>query len=275
MQAMGSTRTSQVAALAFFALASAACAEVPEPLDRFSLSLGGFYPIVDAKVSANGPEVAGTDVDFERDLGLDKHRTLPNVRLEILVLDSQGFSIGGYQYSKSARATLTRDIMFDGNDYNINAFVEAGLRLYTYNAAWHWWFAPVPSDVIGIGLGAAYYDLKGTIDGGLSVNEHSASAHGEAEGSAVAPLLMLAWKHAFSTDLRGYLDFAGVRKSSGSVTGHLLNATVGMEYYPFHNVGLALEYSSNALDLKAERESWTGRASIHFHGPAAFVRMRF
>ena len=167
----------------------------------FSLSLGGFYPIVDAKVSANGPQVAGTDVDFERDLGLDKHRTLPNVRLEFLVFDSQGFSISGYQYSKSARATLTRDIMFDGNDYDINAFVEAGLRLYTYNAAWHWWFAPVPSDVIGIGLGAAYYDLKGTIDGGLSVNEHSASAHGEAEGSAVAPLLTLGWRHAFSDRL--------------------------------------------------------------------------
>jgi len=272
---MGSARTLQVAALAFCALASAAYAEVPEPLDRFSLSLGGFYPIVDAKVSANGPKVAGTDVDFERDLGLDKHRTLPNVRLELLVLDSQGFSISGYQYSKSARATLARDIMFDGNDYNINAFVEAGLRLYTYNAAWHWWFAPVPSDVLGIGLGAAYYDLKGTIDAGLSVNQHSASAHGEAEGSAVAPLLTLGWRHAFSEDFRAYFDFAGVRKNSGALTGHLLNATLGAEYYLFHNFGLSLEYSSNALDLKAERDSWTGRASIHFHGPAAFVRMRF
>jgi hypothetical protein len=272
---MGSAWKSRIVGVALGALASAAYAEVPEPLDRFSLSLGGFYPIVDAKLSANGPEVAGSDIDFERDLGLDKHRTLPNLHVEFLVLDSQGFSIGGYQYSKTARATLARDIMFDGNDYNINAFVEAGLRLYTYNAAWHWWFAPVASDVFGFGLGAAYYDLKGTIDAGLSVNEHSASAHGEAEGSAVAPLLTIAWKHAFSADLRGYVDFAGVRKPSGTLTGHLLNATVGMEYYPFHNLGLALEYSSNALDLKASRDSWTGRASIHFHGPAAFVRMRF
>jgi hypothetical protein len=66
-----------------------------------------------------------------------------------------------------------------------------------------------------------------------------------------------------------------VRKPSGSLTGHLLNATVGMEYYVLQNLGLALEYSSNDLDLKADKDSWQGRARIHFHGPAAFVRLRF
>jgi hypothetical protein len=272
---MVSAQISRIAALALCALVSIAHADVPEPLDRFSLSLGGFYPVVDAKVSANGPEVAGSDIDFEHDLGLDKHRTLPNLRLEFLVFDSQGFSISGYQYSKNASATLARDVSFDGNDYNVNASVDAGLRVYTYNAAWHWWFAPDVHDVFGIGLGAAYYDIKGTIDGAISVNGSSASAHGEAEGSAVAPLLTLGWKHAFSEDFRGYFDVAGVRKPSGDLTGHLLNATIGMEYYPLHNLGLALEYSSNDLDVKADKKDWQGRASIHFHGPAAFVRMRF
>ena len=271
---MGCAWTWRFAALAFCVTLSTAHAEVPEALDRLNLSLGGFYPIVDAKVSANGGQLSGSDVDFERDLGLDKHRTLANLRLEFLVFDSQGFSVNGYQYSKTARATLARDITFGGNDYDINAFVEAGLRLYTYNAAWHWWFAPDTQDVFGVGLGATYYDLKGTIDGGLSVNGNSASAHAEAEGSAIAPLLTLGWRHAFNEDFRAYVDFAGVRKPSGSLTGHLLNATLGVEYYPLHNLGLALEYSSNDLDLKANKDNWQGRASIHFHGPAAFVRMR-
>jgi hypothetical protein len=255
--------------------ATALFAEVPEALDRVNLSIGGFYPNVDTRVSANGPEVAGTDIDFQHDLGLDKHRTLPNVRFEFLVFDSQGFSIGGYQYSKHAGATLARDITFDGNDYNINAFVQAGLRLDTYNAAWHWWFSPDPQDAIGLGLGAVYYDLKGTIDGAVTINGGTASAHGVAEGSAVAPLLMLGWRHSFSDRWRGYAEFSGVRKPSGALTGHLLNATLGLEYYPWQYLGLALEYSANDLDLKADAAAWEGRARIHFHGPAAFVRMRF
>ena len=257
------------------AAAPPAHAELPDALDRVNVSFGGFYPTVDARVSANGPEVAGSDIDFQRDLGLDKHRTLPNVRFEFLVFDSQGFSIGGYQYSRQAGATLARDIAFDGNDYNINAFVNASLRLDTYNAAWHWWFAPDPHDAIGLGLGAVYYDLKGMIDGGVTVNGSSASARGSAEGSAVAPLLTLGWRHSFSDQWRGYAEFSGVRKPSGTLTGHLLNGTLGLEYYPWQNLGVALEYSANDLDLKADKASWEGRARIHFRGPAAFVRMRF
>ena len=262
-------------AVAACAPAAAALADVPLALDRVSLSLGGFYPSVDTRVSANGPQVAGTDVSFQRDLGLDKHRALASVRLDLLVFDSQGFSISGYQYSKHAGATLTRSIQFDGNQYDASAFVEAGLRLQTWNAAWHWWLAPTARDVIGAGLGAAYYDLKGTIAGAISVNGTTASASGAAEGSAVAPLLTLGWRHAFAQNFRGYADFSGVRKPSGTFTGHLLNSTLGLEYYPWTNLGIALEYSANDLDLKADKASWEGRARIHFHGPAAFVRLRF
>lgn len=266
---------SWLAAVAACSFAQAALAEIPQALDRATFSVGGFYPTIDTRISANGPAVAGTDLSFERDLGIDNHRALTNVRIELLLLDSQGFSVGGYQYSKSAGSTLARDIEFGGNEYNASAFVEARLRLQTYNAAWHWWFAPTVEDVVGVGLGAAYYDLKGTIDGGITVNDHSATAHGEAEGNAIAPLLMLGWRHAFSESLRTYAYFSGVRKPSGKLTGHLVNGTLGMEYYPWRNLGFALEYSANNLDLKAEKASWEGRASMHFYGPSAFVRLRF
>jgi hypothetical protein len=262
-------------AIAALGFAASACADVPEPLDRFALSIGGFYPTVDARISANGPQVAGTDVNFQRDLGLDNHRTLTSLRLDLLVLDSQGFSVSGYQYSKHAGAALARTIEFDGNEYDASAFVQAQLRLRTVDAAWHWWFAPTVQDVIGVGLGAAWYDLKGTIDGGVAVNGNAIAGHGEAEGSAAAPLLTLGWRHAFSENLRGYADFSGVRKPSGALTGHLLNGTLGAEYYPWRNLGVALEYSVNDLDLKADKESWEGRARIHFRGPATFVRLRF
>lgn len=260
---------------AAFACAGAAMADVPQPLDRVSLSLGGFYPTVDASLSANGPVIAGTNVNFQRDLNLDKHQALPSIRLDLLVFDNQGFSVGGYQYSRHAGATLSRDIQFDGNDYAASAFVEARLRLNTAFATWHWWFAPSATDVLGVGLGAAYYDLRGSIDGGISINGSGTSGHGEAEGNAIAPLLTLGWRHAFSERWRAYADFSGVRKSSGTLTGHLLNGVVGTEYFPWQNAGIALEYSANHLDLKADKDSWEGRARIHFHGPAAFVRLRF
>jgi len=257
------------------AAAGSATADVPMPLDRVSLSLGAFYPTVDARVQADGGPIAGTEVNFQKDLNLDKHQTLPNFRLDFLVFDSQGFSIGGYRYSRSAGASLARDIRFDGNEYDASAFVQAQLRLTTLTGSWHWWLAPTAHDVVGVGLGAAYYDLRGSIDGSLTVNGSSASARGEAEGSAAAPLVTLGWRHAFSDRLRAYADFSGVRKNSGNLTGHLVNGTLGVEYFPWQNAGIALEYDANELDLKADKDSWEGRARIHFYGPAAFVRLRY
>jgi len=270
---MSSERIWLLAALC--AVAPAAFADVPAPLDRVSLSFGDFYPTVETRVSANGPGITGSDVNFQRDLGLAEHRSLPAFRLDLLVFEHQGFSFGGYTYSKSAGATLNRDIVFDGDEFRVDAFVHAKLTLRTYDAAWRWWFVPDDADVVGIGLGAVYYDLRGSIDGALSINGGSVSARGSAEGNAVAPLATLGWRHAFSERLRGYANFSGVRKPSGTLTGHLLNGSLGLEYAPWRNVAFALEYSANNLDLKAEKASWEGRARIHFYGPAAFVRLRY
>jgi hypothetical protein len=230
---------------------------------------------VETRVSANGPGVTGSEVDFQRDLGLDEHRSLPGFRIEALLFDNQGLSVGGYTYSKRASAKLDRDLVFDDDVFRVNAFVDAKLTLRTYNAAWRWWLAPDADDVIGLGLGAVYYDLRGTIAAAVSINGGSVQGRGSAEGDAVAPLLTLAWRHSFNEEWRGYADFSGVRKPYGTLQGHLVNGTLGVEYLPWRNAGLALEYNANDLDLKAAKESWTGRARVHFYGPAAFLRLRF
>jgi hypothetical protein len=265
-----------LAALAIALGAAGAHAEVSDTLDRASLSLGVFYPDVDTRIAANGAMFNDTDlVDFQRDLGLDKRRALANARFEFRVFDNQTFSFGGYRYSKHGGATLDRDIHFDGADYQVDAFVDARLNLDTWHAAWHWWLAPTQGDSIGLGLGAVYYRVEGVIDGGITVNDGSAGGRASAQADAIAPLLTIGWRHAFTADFRLYADLSGVRKPSGTLTGHLVNGTLGLEWFPWQNLGFSLEYSENNLDLKADKESWEGRARIHFRGPAAFVRMRF
>src|SRR3982751_7033003 len=66
-EVMSAGKCRMLFAVAACAFSAAAVADVPLPLDRVALSLGGFYPTVDARVSANGPAVAGTDVNFQRD----------------------------------------------------------------------------------------------------------------------------------------------------------------------------------------------------------------
>lgn len=261
-------------ALALSAFAASVRAEIPAPLDRLSISFGDFYPTVETRVAANGPGIMGSEVDFQRDLGLSEHRSLPAFRVDALLFDSQGLSLGGYTYSKQASARLNRDLVFDDDVFRVNAFVDAKLTLRVYHAEWRWWFAPGDNDVIGLGLGAAYYDLHGTIDAGLSINDGAVHGRGSAEDNAFAPLLTLGWRHSFNDAWRIYADVSGVRKPFGTLQGHLLNGTLGLEFMPWKNAGLAFEYSANNLDLKADKSDWEGRARLHFYGPAAYLRVR-
>jgi len=261
-------------ALALSAFAASVRAEIPAPLDRLSISFGDFYPTVETRVAANGPGIMGSEVDFQRDLGLSEHRSLPAFRVDALLFDSQGLSLGGYTYSKQASARLNRDLVFDDDVFRVNAFVDAKLTLRVYHAEWRWWFAPGDNDVIGLGLGAAYYDLHGTIDAGLSINDGAVHGRGSAEDNAIAPLLTLGWRHSFNDAWRVYADVSGVRKPFGTLQGHLLNGTLGLEFMPWKNAGLAFEYSANNLDLKADKSDWEGRARLHFYGPAAYLRVR-
>jgi len=261
-------------ALALSAFAASVRAEIPAPLDRLSISFGDFYPTVETRVAANGPGIMGSEVDFQRDLGLSEHRSLPAFRVDALLFDSQGLSLGGYTYSKQASARLNRDLVFDDDVFRVNAFVDAKLTLRVYHAEWRWWFAPGDNDVIGLGLGAAYYDLHGTIDAGLSINDGAVHGRGSAEDNAIAPLLTLGWRHSLNDAWRVYADVSGVRKPFGTLQGHLLNGTLGLEFMPWKNAGLAFEYSANNLDLKADKSDWEGRARLHFYGPAAYLRVR-
>lgn len=262
-------------AICALSICNVARADVPQPLDRVSIWLGAYYPTVDASIRADGPGVAGTDVRLPQDLGLDNHRTMARLRADVLVYDTQGFTFDAYQYTRHAAASAHRELEFDGNDYSASAFVAARLKLDFYSATWHWWLGAGDIDVIGVGIGAAYYSIKGILDGGITLNDYVVQGHGEAEADAIAPLATFGWRHAFSDRARLYMDFSGVRKAGGTFTGHILNAQAGVEYFVWQNLGLALEYDASQIDVKADKSSWEGRARIRLHGPALFARLRF
>jgi hypothetical protein len=72
-----------------------------------------------------------------------------------------------------------------------------------------------------------------------------------------------------------YADFLKYANPRARQPDAMVNSTLEMEYYLWRNLGFALEYSANNLDLKAEKASWEGRARKRFYGPSAFVRLRF
>jgi hypothetical protein len=259
------------------ALASSiACAQQSPALDRVSIWLGGYYANTDTTIGASDRSgQASGNFNLEKDLGFSKHKTVPRARLDFLLGDSQGFSLDYYSVNRSRRENLTRDISYAGNDYSAAATVRGKLDFDFGSAAYRWWFGQ-GNDVFGVGLGGAYYRVHAGISGTASVDGvPMGQASASSSDGAWAPTLQLGWRHAFDDQWRMYVDASGVRKNGGRLSGHIYNAALGIEWFPWQNVGLGAEYGYTQIRLHQRKRAYDADLDMKLDGPSLFVRLRF
>jgi hypothetical protein len=253
---------------AVLALGTAGAHAAPAaPLDRASLSLGAFY--TEPRINYEG------DTNYGRiDTGTYQtdHVTLPRIKAQLLLGDTQGLDFDYYRYDKRYSPTLSGSTNLNGIPLSGTGQLNAKLKLDLANFAYKWWLGS-GQDVFGIGVGAAYYQasLKGTASGVLN-GVAGSSAYDESD-SAWAPLLELGWRHALSDHVRLYAEASGIKRNGGNISGHIYGGAVGIEWYPTPAVGLVAEYTANKISLN--RESSSSDLNVRLHGPAAYVKIRF
>jgi hypothetical protein len=253
--------------LALSAASAMAWADPSPALDRASVSVGAFY--ADPRISFDG------DTDYGHiDSGTYKgdRVTLPRVKAQVLLGDSQGLDFDYYNYDKSYNPSLSGTTNRDGVPLTGNGNLDAKLKLDLANIAYKWWIGS-GSDVFGVGVGAAYYQAKisGTANGTL--NGVSGSSNYSEKDSAWAPLLELGWRHSFSPTVRVFADANGIKKNGGNIQGHIYGGAVGVEWFVTPAIGVVAEYSATKISLNRERDNTD--LNIRLNGPAAYVKFRF
>ncbi|MBO9664989.1 hypothetical protein [Dokdonella sp.] len=258
-------------ALGLLATSSVALADPSPALDRVSVWLGGSYLNTDVQLEASNR--SGDLSTGKLDLG-GGHETAARARLDLLLFDTQGFTFDYYTLSHSETRTLNEQFDFQGVPFDVNARLRGKFDFDIGSASYHWWFGS-GNDVFGLGLGAAYYRAKLGLKGDVFADGQSASARASWDEDAVAPMVTLAYKHAFSDSFRFYVDASGVKKSGGKLSGHIYDGRVGVEWFPWHNVGLGAEYSKTEISLDHKRSAYKANLDIDLDGPSLFARMRF
>ncbi len=120
--------------------------------------------------------------------------------------------------------------------------------------------------------GTATAVVQGTVNG--IPTTRTASGTDSTSDSANAPLLDLGWRHAFSPDMRMFVEASGVKKNGGRINGHIYSAAVGAEWFMTKNVGLALDYGIQKIDLHRDSDR-DSNLLIKLVGPSAYLRARF
>jgi len=253
--------------LALSTVTALAWADPSPALDRASVSVGAFY--ADPRINYEG------DTNYGHiDSGSYKadHATLPRVKAQLLLGDTQGLDFDYYNYSKTYNPSLNGSTNRNGVPLTGNGKLDAKLKLDLANLAYKWWLGS-GNDVFGIGVGAAYYRAR--IDGTASgvLNGVAGNARYSESENAYAPLLELGWRHAFSQNVRMYVDASGIKKNGGSIQGHIYGGAIGVEWYPTPAVGVVAEYSASKISLHRERDATD--VNVRLNGPAAYVKLRF
>lgn len=271
------TLAAKSCAVAALTLAGAAAHADPSiALDRVSIAAGAFYaePKVQAGVQRDDGYLSTGDQT-------GSHKTLPRLKADVLLGDSQGISLDYYRFDKSYGTSLEGSTVRDGQQLTGRGTANADLQLDLAQVAYKFWMGK-GADVFGIGLGAGYYRAKidgsasGTVSttvGPLTTSRDFSGSSGASE-SAWAPLLEFGYRHAFSPDLRFVADVSGVKKNGGRLNGHIYSGTAGIEWFFAKNVGLVADYGIQKIQLGRDGDN-RADLNVKLTGPSAYLKVRF
>jgi hypothetical protein len=251
------------------AVSAPAWADPPAALDRASISVGGFYVDPTFSLGVNTPYGRTDTGNIDRD-----HTTLGRVRAEVLLFDHQGLSFDYYRYDNDFSAAIARTATVGGATVTGDASATANLKVDLAKLAYKWWIGS-GSSVFGIGVGAAYYRANVNYAATGSLNGVPGSASGSSEADAVAPLLELGWRMALSDNVRLYAEASGIKKNGGNLNGHIYNGAVGVEWFPFKNIGIQADYGISKILLRRDIASADADLSIRLVGPSVYLKARF
>jgi hypothetical protein len=267
-RAGGLARLAGLSALAVLGAAALPAIAEPSPaLDRASFSIGAFHadPTFNASVNTNFGRLDSGDVNRSS-------VTMPRIKADVLLFDSQGLSFDYYQFKRGYSDSLASNFTTGGGTVTTTGIANLDVKVDFAKLAYKWWLGS-GNTVLGLGLGAAYYrlglDLNATATGGGSTG----SIRQSDSDDAVAPLLEVGLRHAISPDLRLFADASGVKKTGGRARGEIYNAAVGVEWFPAKNVGVVLDYGLTDIDI--HRDDSNARFRVKLKGPSAFLKVRF
>jgi len=261
---------SLMSCMAAASTALAADAPVSPALDRASVSIGAFSADTSFQlgVNTNSGRYETPSYDGER-------VTIPRVKADFLLGRSQGISLDYYRYDKSYSSSLNGSTTLNGQPLSGTAALAANARLEIGQVAYKWWIGE-GADVVGLGLGAAYYRARvgGTVTGSVAgIEERGADSF---ERSTFAPLIELGWRHSFSASTRMFAEASGIKKNGGSINGHIYTATIGAEWFPVENIGIVADYGVSRISLTRDlgRED-SAQLNLRLNGPSLYVKARF
>ena len=249
----------------------ASTAWATEPLDTFSVRLGGYISTFDTEVRADGETSSGTDIDLDRDLGLDKDKAIGFVGLTWRPWENHEFGFSYYGKDSSKTKTLERDIEFDGTVYETSSTVRAEFGVDAYEAYYVWWAASHENWALGPRLGLIWYSVDMGIDLQLDADgeQVGTSVRNDVSADLPAPTIGGSWRWVPADDWRVSADAGYFAANINDIDADIFFGRAGVEWFPWQNIGFSLDYVISNVKADADKTDFNG----HFNFVDSGIRL--
>ena len=257
--------------LLIVSLALPALAQESAVFPRFSVLAGKYGTKFSTDVRVD-PE--GTQVNLERDLGLDDGRRVndyavrwrPFARHELagsyLAVDRGGFR------------AIDQPIMFNGRLYPAHVNATTVFNTKQWEATYTYWAAQSPRGGLGLTIGASGISVDASV---VAFSPGQAISISESASTSVPVALAGAQARFALTDrLIGEVAAAALPHVKIDVySGRATSASARLELRASHAIGVGVAYNYFKIDGTVSDPSFGGRLAMKVNGLETFVRVGF
>jgi hypothetical protein len=231
---------------------------------------------VNTSASLSRPGAPGTSIDMERDLGLKKHETLPDIELGARFFH-RWFVTGEYfALDRNGTRITNRDIVFDAVTFPASATVDSKFRSDVYRVSVGYNVIQNPKATLGLALGLHATNFKMQLEGDVRVGAQGLTSETHAK-KFLAPLptvgVVGAYEVAPRVVLSGRADYLSLKIKD--YDGRILNAQGALGYQITEHLEMGLAYRYVKYKLGVDKNSYTANIDYDFQGPAVYLRAGF
>jgi hypothetical protein len=243
-------------------------------VEKFKLTAGLFVPVNNTKVQveANG-SVSGTDIDFQKDLGLDATQLTFLINFQWRISRRSRINLSYYDMKRTATHTLQKDITFNDQTYHINSSVDTYFNTAIYQFSYGYAFIEKPTYEVGVLIGAHTVGTKA----GISLNGSGTGINTNNNFGFTAPLPDLGvWGgYAFSNRFAVNLDFDYLALTINNINGRLIAYDIVFSYKLIRQLDLSLAYTGLNFTVNTTKNNVSGDFRWGYNGPSLGATFSF
>jgi len=247
--------------------------------DKFRIALGGYFiTSFDSIVSLQEPNLgAGISLSPEDTLGMDHRQTV--IRLDGYYRFNKAHALSYSWYSLSSTGSKVADTQISWIDRNgdeitipVGAQVDSvfDYDIFKVGYLYSFYHSEKVELVVGAGLHVTRLEL------GLTAETTSSGIDAsDVDVTAPLPVISLGLKYNVTPKFSWHIKSEVFAISYDEYDGTYTDATLGMEYRAWTNIGLGIGLGSNALDLNQTTSDYKLKYSNRLTGIHAYLAAYF